>query len=97
MHELPMRKATTKWPVKELMVRGKRRLLKRWLRHAENLKATKEKIIYVCEPKTRRGLDDEEDELGSAEDLKDYQEGREEIPVFQEGNRLRSLRGLMDC
>ena len=71
MHELPMRKATTKWPVKELMVRGQRRLLKRWLRHAENLKATKEKIIYVCEPKTRRGLDDEEDELGSAEDLKD--------------------------
>jgi hypothetical protein len=52
MHELPMKKAKEKWPVKELMVRGQRRLLKRWLRYAENLKATEEKMIYVCEPET---------------------------------------------
>jgi hypothetical protein len=97
MRELPMKKAKEKWPVKELMVRGQRRLLKRWLRYAENLKATEEKMIYVCEPETGRGLDDEEDELGSAEDLKDCQEGREEIPVFQEGNELRSAEDLTDC
>jgi hypothetical protein len=34
MHEFPMKKAKAKWPVKELMVRGQRRLLKRWLRYA---------------------------------------------------------------
>jgi len=73
--------------------------LKRWLRYAENLKAIEEKINCHCEPETGRGLDDdEEDELGSDEDLKDCQEGREvEIPAFQEGNRLRSLRDLTDC
>jgi len=55
-------------------------------------------MVQVCEPETRRGLDDEDDELGSAKDLKDFQEGRkEEIPICQEGNRLRSLRGLTDC
>jgi hypothetical protein len=37
-------------------------------------------------------------ELGSAEDLKDCQEGREEeIPDFQEGNELRSAEDLTDC
>jgi hypothetical protein len=61
MRELPMKKAKEKWPVKELMVRGQRRLLKRWLRYAENLKATEEKMIYVCEPETGRGLDDFEE------------------------------------
>jgi hypothetical protein len=60
MRELPMKKAKEKWPVKELMVRRQRRLLKRWLRYAENLKATEEKMIYHCEPETGRGLDDEE-------------------------------------
>jgi hypothetical protein len=54
-------------------------------------------MVEVCKPETGRGLDDEEDELGSAEDLKHCQEGREEIPVFQEGNELRSLRDLTDC
>jgi hypothetical protein len=39
----------------------------------------------------------EENELGSAEDLKNCQEGREEIPDCQVGNELRSLRDLRDC
>jgi hypothetical protein len=82
MRELPMKKAKVKWPVKELMVRRQRRLLKRWLRYAENLKATKEKVLYVCEPETGKFLE-EENELGSAEDLKNCQEGREEIPDCQ--------------
>jgi hypothetical protein len=55
------------------------------------------KMVQVCEPETGRGLNDEENELGSAEDLKNCQEGREEIPVFQVGNELRSLRDLRDC
>jgi hypothetical protein len=38
-------------------------------------------MVQVCEPETGRGLNDEENELGSAEDLKNCQEGREEIPI----------------
>jgi hypothetical protein len=86
-----------KWPVKELMVRGQRRLLKRGLRYAENLKATEEKMIYHCEPETGRGINDEEDELGSAEDLKHCQEGRDEIPYFHGDKELRSAEDVMDC
>jgi hypothetical protein len=96
-----MKKAKVKWPVRELMVRRQRRLLKRWLRYAENLKATEEEMIDHCWPETGKGLDDwddEEDELGSSEDLKNCQEGRElEIPVFHEGNELRSVEDLTDC
>jgi hypothetical protein len=86
-----------KWPVKELMVRRQRRLLRGWLRYAENLNGPEEEMVQVCEPETGRGLNDEENELGSAEDLKNCQEGREEIPVCQVGNELRSLRDLRDC
>jgi hypothetical protein len=93
-----MRKAKAKWPVRELMVMRQRRLLRKWLRYAENLKATEEKMICHCMPETGRGLDDEEDELGSTEDLRDYQEGREvEIPVFHEGNELILVEDLTDC
>jgi hypothetical protein len=35
--------------------------------------------------------------MGSVEDLKNCQEGREEIPYFQVGKELRSLRDLRDC
>jgi hypothetical protein len=97
MHEFPMEKAKANWLVKKLMVMRQCRLLKGWLRYAENLKATEEKVIYVCELETGRSLDDFENELGSAEDLKHCQEGREEILACQEGNELRSLRDLMDC
>ena len=43
--ELPMEKAKAKWPVKQLMVIRQRRLLKRWLRYAENLRATEENMV----------------------------------------------------
>ena len=79
MCELPMKKAKEKWPVKKSMVRGQCRLLKRWLRYAKNLKATEEKMIYVCKLETGRGLDDFENELRLVEDIKHCQEGREEI------------------
>jgi hypothetical protein len=55
------------------------------------------KTIEVCEPETGRGLNDEEDELGLAKDIKHCQEGKVEILVFQEGNELRSLRDLTEC
>jgi hypothetical protein len=67
------------------------------LRYAENLKATEEEMIYHCKPETGRGLDDEEFEWGSNEDLKHYQEGRDKIPDCQEGNGLRSTEDLTGC
>jgi hypothetical protein len=95
VYEWPMRKAKEKWPVKELMARRQCRLLRGWLRHAENLDGPEE-MVQVCEPEIGRILG-EENEMGSAEDLKNCQEGREEIPVFQVGKELRSLRDLRDC
>jgi hypothetical protein len=65
-----MRKSKAKWPVKELMVIRQRRLLRRWLRYAKNLNGLEEEMVQVCEPETGRGLDDEENELGLVEDLK---------------------------
>jgi hypothetical protein len=44
-------------------------LLKIWLRYAENLKATKKKMVQVGELETVKFLR-EENEFGSAEDLK---------------------------
>jgi hypothetical protein len=48
-------------------------------------------------PKTGRNLSDDEDELGSAENLIDCQEGSPEIPNCQVDKGLRSLRDLTDC
>jgi hypothetical protein len=67
VYEWPMKKPKEKWPVKELMVRRQRRLLRGWLRYAENLNGPEEEMVQVCEPETGRGLNDEENELGSAE------------------------------
>jgi hypothetical protein len=93
MYEWPMKKAKAKWPVKELMVIRQGRLLRGWLRYAENLNGPEEEMVQVCEPETGRNLS----ELGSAEDLKNCQEGGEEIPDCQVGNKLRSLRDLTNC
>jgi hypothetical protein len=95
VYEWPMRKTKVKWPVKELMARRQRRLLRGWLRHAENLDGPEE-MVQICEPETGRILG-EENEMGSAEDLKNCQEGREEIPNCQVGKELRSAEDLMDC
>jgi hypothetical protein len=96
VYEWPMKKPKVKWPVKELMAIRQCRLLKGWLRYAKNLNGPEE-MVEVCEPETGRGLSDEENELGSAEDLKNCQEGREEIPVCQVGNEMRSLWDLTNC
>jgi hypothetical protein len=66
------------------------------LRYAENLNGPEEEMVQVCELETGKGLNDFENELGSTKDLKNCQEGREEIPVCQVGNELRSLRDLTD-
>jgi hypothetical protein len=61
------------------------------LRYAENLKATEEKMIDHCWPETGKGLDDwddEEDELGSSEDLKTAR--RAEKKKFQIAKRATS-------
>jgi hypothetical protein len=102
VYEWPMKKPKVKWPVRELMVKGQQRLLKRWLRYAENLKATEEKMICHCWPETGRGLDDwddEEFELGSSEDLIDCQEGSGRFPNGQmgKGTEMRSADDLKDC
>jgi hypothetical protein len=124
VYEWPMRKSKVKWPVRELMVKRQQRLLRRWLRYAENLRPIEgEEMVYICEPEIGDILNDKNDqrslwdlidcqegsgefpygqmgkgtELGSSVDLKNCQEGREvEIPVFHEGNELRSVEDLKD-
>jgi hypothetical protein len=81
VHEWPIRKPKVKWPVKELMVMRQCRLLKGWLRYAESLNGREENEVQICELETGINISDDE-EWGSAEDLKNCQEGREEIPVF---------------
>jgi hypothetical protein len=95
VYEWPM-KMKAKWMIQELVAMRQQRLLKIWLRHAENLNRPEKKMVQVCEPEDGRNLSSEDD-MGSAEDLKDCQEGRIEIPNFQEGNEMRPLRDLIDC
>jgi hypothetical protein len=103
LRELPMEKAKAKWPVKQLMVIRQRRLLKRWLRYAENLRATEEDMICYCWPETGQSLDGDDDDddwnkLESADGFKYCRLGRkEEIPICHEGNELRSVEDLTDC
>jgi hypothetical protein len=92
VYEWPMKKLKLKWPVKELMARRQRRLLRGWLRHAENLNGPRE-VVRICEPETGRDLS----EMGSVEDLKDCQEDNQGISHCQLGNGMRSLRDLEDC
>ena len=56
-------KTKMKWPVKELMARRQCRLLRRWLRHAENLNRP-ENMVQICEPKIGRNLSDDKEEMG---------------------------------
>jgi hypothetical protein len=88
VYECPM-KMKVKWSVRELVVRRQQRLLKAWLRHAENLNGPEEEIVQVCELEAGRNLSDIDDEQRSAEGLRDChvclkcKESREEIPNFQ--------------
>ena len=92
MYEWTMKKRV-KWPLKELLTRGQRKMLRRWLRHTENLSDTEEELIHICEPETRRNLGDEEKER-SDEDLINYQVGGNGLPSCQVGNGKRPGGGL---
>jgi hypothetical protein len=94
VYEWPM-KTKVKWPVREMLARRQRRMLKMWLRHAEILR-DEEEMVHVCEPEAGRNLSDK-DEMRSLEDLRDFQEGRTKISNFQVGNEMRSLQDLIDC
>jgi hypothetical protein len=96
VYEWPMRKAKEKWPFKELMGRRQHRLLRGWMRHAENLDGPKE-MVQVCEPESRRNLSVDEDEMESVEDIIDCHEESQEIPNCPEGKELRLLHGLIEC
>jgi hypothetical protein len=109
VYEWPMKTPKVKWPVRELMVKGQQRLLKIWLRYAENLRPIEEEeMVYICEPEIG-GILSEEDKMRSAEDLMDCQEDSEGISDCQEGNRrfpicqvgeetkTGSTKDLMDC
>jgi hypothetical protein len=80
VYEWPM-KTKIKWPVRALMAKRQQRLLRIWLRHAENLNRPEKKMVQVCEPEDGRNLSSEDD-MGSAEDLKDCQEEGERSQKF---------------
>jgi hypothetical protein len=80
VYEWPMRKAKAKWPVKELMARRQRRLLRGWLRYAENLNRPEE-MVQMCEPETGRGLNDAEGEMRSARDLKHFRRAENKFHI----------------
>jgi hypothetical protein len=89
-------KRKVKWPVKKLLARRQRRLLRRWLRYVKSLRAMEE-MVHACEPEAGRNLSDDEEER-SSRDLIDCQEGREEIPYCQvgKGEQLRLSGSLMN-
>jgi hypothetical protein len=99
VYEWPIKPPKVKWPVRELMVKGQQRMLRRWLRYAKNRRSIEEEeLVQVCEPETRESFNNLESELGSPEDLKHCQEGREEeILDCQVGNELSSAEDLTDC
>jgi hypothetical protein len=80
-------KTKVKWPVKELLARRQRKLLKEWLRYVEDLRV-EEEVVHVCEPEAGRNISDDE-EKRSLEDLRDCQAGSEEFPIFQVGREKR--------
>jgi hypothetical protein len=94
-YEWPLNRKV-KWQVKKLLARGQRRLMRRWLRHGENLSEPEEELIHICELETGRNLSDEEDK-GSGGDLTNYHEGRDEFSYFQVRNEMRSIDDLIEC
>jgi hypothetical protein len=94
VYEWPMKKKV-KWPVRNCWPEDNK-LLKRWLRHVENLSDTEEELIHICEPETGRNLSDEE-EKRSDEDLINCQVGGNGLSSFQVGNGKRPGGGLVYC
>jgi hypothetical protein len=44
------------------MARRQQQMLRRWLRHVENLSNIGRKVIYICEPEVGKILSDDEEE-----------------------------------
>jgi hypothetical protein len=61
--------------------------LKEWLRYVEDLRV-EEEVVHVCEQEAGRNLSDDE-EKRSLEDLRDYQVGSEEFPIFHVGREKK--------
>jgi hypothetical protein len=93
VYEWPMR-IKSKWPVKKLLARRQRRLLRRWLWYVESLR-DEEEMVHIYEPETGRNLSDEEER--SSRDLRNCQAGSEVSSDCQVGNRKRSSEDLIDC
>jgi hypothetical protein len=94
-YEWPLNRKKVKWHVQKLLARKKQQVVRRWLRHAENLSDTEEEMVYICEPEVGRTLSDEEGR--SVKGLINFQEGRDEFSNFQVGNEMRSMEDIIDC
>jgi hypothetical protein len=94
-YEWPL-KRKVKWLVQKLLAGRKHQVMRKWLRHAENLSWIEEKVIHICEPEIGRNLNDEE-EVRSVKGLINCQEGRDEFSYCQGGNEMRSVEDLIDC
>jgi hypothetical protein len=64
-----------------LLARRKQQVVRKWLRHAENLSCIEEKVIHICEPEIGKNLSDEE-EIISTRYLMKFQEGRDKFLYF---------------
>jgi hypothetical protein len=85
-----------KWHVQKLLARRQQQVVRKWLRHVENLSGIEEKVIHICEPEIGRNLSDEE-EMRSTRDLMNCQEGRDKFLYFHMGDEMGSSRDLIDC
>jgi hypothetical protein len=65
-------------------------VLRRWLREAETLSDTEEKVVYLCELESGESLGDEE-EMRLVRYLVNFQEGKNEFLYFQVGNEMISV------
>jgi hypothetical protein len=82
-----------KWPIQKLLAR-KKQVMRKWMRHAENLDDIEEKVIHICVPDIGRKFSDEE-EVRSVKGILNCQEGSDEISYCHVGNEMR-LVDLID-
>jgi hypothetical protein len=55
-------------------------------------------MVHICEPETGRGLDEEENEMRSADDLKTARRAeKKKFQIAKRATELRSAEDLTDC
>jgi hypothetical protein len=79
-----------------LLARRQQQVVRKWLRHAENLSGIEDRVVHICEPEIGRNLGDEE-EMRSARDTMNCQESGDEFLYFHLGDEMGSSRDLIDC